>query len=154
MNKLSNKGLEVIKQLEGEKLSPYLCSAGVPTIGYGSTIYENNTPVKMSDKPITKERAEELLKYTLQIFETAVNKTITQPMLQHQFDAFVLLCYNCGIGAFSRPAMVAKCFNAKDIKGVNEWWLKSFITVNNGKQIVQGLINRRKKELDIFNGKY
>ena len=40
---------------------PYLCPAGVPTIGYGATYYEDGTRVTLHDVPITRERAEALL---------------------------------------------------------------------------------------------
>ena len=38
---ISQEGIALIKKFEGLKLNPYLCSAGVPTIGYGNTFYEN-----------------------------------------------------------------------------------------------------------------
>ena len=40
ITKINQNGIDLITQWEGLKLSPYLCSAGVPTIGYGSTRYE------------------------------------------------------------------------------------------------------------------
>ena len=49
------------RRFEGCYLRPYLCPAGVPTIGYGATHYEDGTRVTMTDAPITKERAEALL---------------------------------------------------------------------------------------------
>jgi lysozyme len=49
------------RQFEGLKLRPYLCPAGVPTIGIGCTHYEDGRAVRMSDPPITRERADELL---------------------------------------------------------------------------------------------
>ena len=49
------------RMFEGLYLSPYLCPAGVPTLGYGATYYEDGTRVTLSDPAITRERAEELL---------------------------------------------------------------------------------------------
>ena len=60
--RLDKKGYDLIKEFEGLSLKPYKCSAGVPTIGYGSTYYENGIKVQMSDVPITGARAEILLK--------------------------------------------------------------------------------------------
>ena len=54
---LDNKGYLLIAQFEGLRLKPYLCSAGVPTIGYGSTFYPSGRKVTMQDKPITQETA-------------------------------------------------------------------------------------------------
>ena len=42
MRKISKDGLELLKYFEGLSLVPYLCPAGIPTIGYGNTYYENN----------------------------------------------------------------------------------------------------------------
>ena len=62
----SQKGIDLIKEFEGCRLSAYRCPAGVVTIGYG---YTGN--VKMGDV-ISQERAEQLLKQDLVKFETAV----------------------------------------------------------------------------------
>ena len=46
---------------EGFSSTPIIPTKGdVPTIGHGSTFYEDGTRVKMSDPPITRKRAEEL----------------------------------------------------------------------------------------------
>lgn len=50
---------------EGLLLSPYLCPAGVPTIGYGSTRYLDGRAVTLSDPPITREHALILLRHTI-----------------------------------------------------------------------------------------
>ena len=49
------------RRFEGCYLTPYLCPAGVPTIGYGATYYESGHRVTLLDAAITKERAEALL---------------------------------------------------------------------------------------------
>jgi len=51
------------QRFEGLYLSPYLCPAGVPTIGYGATYYENGTRVTLFDAAITPERAIALLQW-------------------------------------------------------------------------------------------
>ena len=43
----NNAGLQIIKTFEGFRSSPYKCSAGVPTIGFGSTRGFDSKPVKM-----------------------------------------------------------------------------------------------------------
>ena len=49
------------RRFEGLYLTPYLCPAGVPTIGYGATYYEDGTRVTLHDPKITRARAEALL---------------------------------------------------------------------------------------------
>jgi lysozyme len=55
----------VIKQFEGLYLKPYLCPAGIPTIGYGATFYLDGRHVTLKDPPITLEHANVLLQNTL-----------------------------------------------------------------------------------------
>jgi lysozyme len=71
----SQRGKALIKQFEGLKLNAYLCSANVPTIGYGNTYYPNGVKVKLGDK-ISQEQAEELLKDILKKFEAIVNRKL------------------------------------------------------------------------------
>lgn len=73
--KLNKEAIELIKKFEGCKLNAYKDSVGIPTIGYGNTYYENGVKVKMGDV-ITIQRAEELLKNTLDKFSANVEKLI------------------------------------------------------------------------------
>lgn len=53
--------LALIRRFEGLYRGPYLCPAGVPTIGYGATYYEDGSRVTLHDPIISCERAEALL---------------------------------------------------------------------------------------------
>lgn len=53
--------LVLIKHFEGFYPRPYLCSAGVATIGYGTTRYPNGVAVTLRDSPITHEQAIEYM---------------------------------------------------------------------------------------------
>ena len=51
---------------EGFSSPPYIPTQGdVPTIGHGSTQYEDGRKVKLTDPPITRKRAEELALHEL-----------------------------------------------------------------------------------------
>lgn len=39
---ISNNCVNIVKEFEGFRSKPYKCSAGIPTIGYGSTFYIND----------------------------------------------------------------------------------------------------------------
>ena len=144
--KLSDNGFNILGELEGIVLSPYKDAVGIPTIGIGSTYYEDGTKVKMTDKPITKERAIQLAKNVVKSFEEQVNKSILLPMTQNQFDAMVLLCYNIGKSGFARSSVVRN-FNLGNIQKAAD----SFLLWNKaGGRVVQGLVNRRKKERELF----
>ena len=52
--RISQKGLDLIKEFEGRSLKAYKCVAGNWTIGYGHT-----KGVNQNTQPITQQQAEE-----------------------------------------------------------------------------------------------
>jgi lysozyme len=148
IKKVSKKGLEFIAKEEGLVLKPYKCSAGVPTIGIGSTYYEDGSKVKMTDKPITKERAYILFENVLKHYEMCVYAHTRDDINQNQFDALVSLCFNIGTGAFNKSTLVKKVNanpNDPTIGAAFEMWKNA-----GGKPI---LLNRRKREYQLYLGK-
>ena len=53
------------KQFEGFRGKPYLCPAGVATIGYGSTYYIDGRKVSLTDETISETIAETILLHEL-----------------------------------------------------------------------------------------
>ncbi len=145
--KTSHSGLAIIAKHEGFRSAPYLCPAGVPTIGYGNTFYPDGRRVTMQDTPITKEEPMELLKIIVAQFEAHVNKLVTTQLGQNQFDALVSFTYNLG------PVNLG---NSTLLKKVNAWpcdpsvrdefmkWNKA------GGKVLAGLTRRRKEEADLY----
>lgn len=145
--KSSHNAIELIKMAEGFKSQPYLCPAKVPTIGYGSTRYADNTPVQMSDKPITVAQAEALLLATLaKEYEPAVNRYVRVVINQNQFDALVSFVYNLGIQALRTSTLLRLVNENKFIAASSEF--KKWIWAN-GKKL-PGLIIRRERERLLF----
>jgi len=144
--KISNKGLELIKEFEGFRSEPYLCSAGVPTIGYGSTFYPDGRKVSLKDKPISKEEATQLLEHTVNSFANGLKGKLEISLEQNQFDALVCLAYNIGLGAFSKSTLL-KRVNSKDFINASNEFLKWDIA--NGKKLL-GLRKRREREQELF----
>jgi lysozyme len=145
--KLNKEGYNIIKSFEGLRLKPYLCSAKVPTIAYGSTFYENNKKVLMSDPPITKQRAEELLQLNADRFARKVMNLVKKPITQNQLNALTSFAYNVGSGALASSTLLKKVnVNPNDITIRNEFlrWNKA-----NGVAL-KGLTNRRIKEADLY----
>ena len=99
--KTSSTGRAFIRDVEGEELTKYRCSAGVPTIGVGHT----GPDVKIG-MTITKAQSEALLVADLARFEKAVAAAIKVPLTQSQFDALVSLAFNIGADAFSKSTLV------------------------------------------------
>ena len=148
IKKVSKNGLDFIGKEEGLVLKPYKCSAKVPTIGYGSTYYEDGTKVKMADPPITKERAEKLFLDTLKHYEMCVYTRTRDDINQNQFDALVSICYNIGTHAFKKSTLlkrVNKDPNGNDIEGAFLMWRNA-----GGKPI---LLGRRQREYKLYSKK-
>ncbi|URY12648.1 lysin [Shigella phage ESh21] len=145
---LSPQGLEAIKFFEGLRLEAYKDSAGIPTIGYG-TIRINGQPVKMGMK-INEAQANSYLLADVEKFVVAVNKAISAPTTQNEFDALVIETYNIGIGAMKESTFMRR-HNAGNKVGCAEamqWWNK--VTINGKKVASKGLTNRRRMEAKIY----
>lgn len=143
--RISENGIEFIRQLEGEKLTAYPDIVGIWTIGVGHTGFVDGKPVARG-MAITKEKSKELLTADLKRFESAVNDAVKVTLTQNQFDALVSLAFNIGEGAFVRSTLVNK-LNAGDKKGAAEQFL---VWKNAGGRVSQGLLNRRQKEKAMF----
>lgn len=90
--KISQRGIELVKEFEGLYLTAYRCPAGVWTIGYGHT----GGGVQPGDV-ITAERAEELLREDMATSERAVIKyDRIYHWNQNQFDALTSFAFNVG----------------------------------------------------------
>ena len=138
--KISKNGIELIKCFESfsAKACKCLSTEKYYTIGYGHygvDVKENQT--------ITKEQAEELLQKDLEKFEQKVNKyNNVYNFNQNQFDALVSFCYNVG----NIDQLTAK--GTRTIKEISE---KILAYNKSGGKVINGLINRRKKEQELFN---
>lgn len=147
--KISEKGIDLIKGFEGFRAKPYLCSAGVPTIGYGSTYYENGDKVSLEDTAISEIEAEELFKTTLKKYERSVTNALIVSVFQYEFDALVSLCYNIGSSNFSKSTLVKMLNEGEapiDVADQFLRWNKA------GGKVVNGLTTRREAERLFFLG--
>lgn len=150
------QGQEFIKHFEGCKLSPYLCSANVPTIGWGNTMYPNGVKVTLKDKPITLAEADRIFLFTLSLFEKDVTKLIGKLELpQNRFNAIVSFAYNVGtdidqdnipegLGDSTLLKKILANQNDPSIWGEFLLWDKA------GGQKVLGLTRRRNAEAHLY----
>lgn len=123
--KLDKKGREHLIQEEGLKLKAYKDTVGIWTIGVGNTYYEDGSKVKQGDV-ITKERADSLLSIVSKQFEDNINKVVTVPLNQNQFNALVSFSYNIGIGAFNKSTLLKLLNQGEYIQAAEQFmkWLK------------------------------
>ena len=144
--KISNLGLELIKEFEGFSANAYLCPAKIPTIGYGNTFYSDGRKVKLGEQ-ISKTDALELLEIVAnKDFADEIFPSIKVPVAQNQFDAMVSLAYNIGTGSFLKSTLLKKV-NAGDFTGAGEEFLRW--NKANGKEVL-GLTRRREREKQLF----
>ena len=144
---VSSKGVALIKEFESFRAAPYLCAAGVPTIGWGTTRYPDGKAVKLSDPKITEAIGDMYLHHDITTFEKAVNKVLTIPVQQSQFDACVSLCYNIGQGNFTSSTLV-KMLNAGTAPDLVA---PQFLRWDKAKgKSLAGLTRRRKAEMALF----
>jgi lysozyme len=119
---VTQEALEITAALcrtfEGLYLKPYLCPAGVPTIGIGSTLYEDGTRVTLQDPPITAERAEFLLQLTLRrdYLPGVVKASPGLLKSASRLGAIVDFAYNAGVPRY-RASTMRKRIDAEDWEG-------------------------------------
>ena len=138
---VSEKGIDLIKEFEGCKLQAYKCPANVWTIGYGHTGAEVHEGLK-----ITQQEADRLLKNDLIIHCNNVEKLVTVPINQNQFDALVSFEYNIGYNAFKTSTLL-KLLNQKKYKEAAEQFSRWKYA---GGKVLAGLVRRREKEKALF----
>ena len=147
VNQISQKGLSLIKKFEGVKLKPYLCPAGIPTISFGCTYYEDGTKVRMTDAPISEARATDIFLNVIKHYERSVDSFCRDDINQNQFDALVSFCYNLGAGALKKSTLLKKVnadSNDPSIKLEFLKWNKS------GGKVLNGLTLRRNAESELY----
>lgn len=122
--KTSLEGLAEIAGHEGLVLSPYLDSQNVWTWGIGHTKAAGSpdpaSMPKQTEQPI--EPVLDTFRRDMAKYEADVNRAVTVPLEQHQFDALVSFHYNTG--AIARATLVKK-LNAVDragaVAGFDAW---------------------------------
>jgi lysozyme len=145
--KLSDKGYELIKRFEGYSDRPYKCPAGISTIGYGNTYYPNGTKVKITDKQITKEYANEILAHTADEFAEDVLKLVKSKINVNQLNALTSFAYNVGVSNLQKSTLL-KLVNINPNDGNIA---KEFLKWNKAAgKILNGLTNRRIAESALY----
>jgi GH24 family phage-related lysozyme (muramidase) len=141
----SDKGIALIKEFEGCKLTAYQDSVGVWTIGYGWTQPVDGKPIR-TGMTINQDTAERLLKTGLVSYENDVTRLVKVSLTQGQFDALVAFTYNLGARSLSTSTLLRK-LNAGDYSGAAD----EFLRWNKaGGKVLNGLTRRRMAERQVF----
>jgi lysozyme len=134
--------VEFLKEVEGFRSEVYDDLAGLPTIGYGHAL-------KLGEKfkTITREEAENLLRKDIIHLLYQVEPLVERELNENQWAAILGFVYNIGLFRFSFSTFLMKLNTGKPLEEVAQE-LDRWIYVN-GKP-VEGLINRRKAEKELF----
>ena len=135
--------LPMLERFEGLRLRPYLCPAGVPTIGLGSTRYLDGRPVRLTDPPITADHARVLAReQVLREYLPAVLQLCPGIDSPARLAALTDFTYNLGSGAL-RASTLRRRVNA------GQWDLvpaELARWVRGGGRVLPGLVLRRAAE--------
>lgn len=112
--KTSVSGRAAITQREGRRLSAYRDSRGIPTIGVGH-VNMTQPPVHMG-MTITEAECDAFLAADLAPVEAVINRRVTVPISQNEFDALASLGFNIGVGGLGR-SLVIRRLNVGDVRG-------------------------------------
>lgn len=144
---ISDNGLKFLENEEVLKLHSYRATASEQylTIGYGH--YGSDVT---ADMVITQEKAVELLSDDVSWAENTVNELVTVELTQNQFDAIVSLVFNIGATAF-KNSHALQMLNESDYDAFADGVFdEAHGFVRQAGKVLQGLVNRRKKERMIF----
>ncbi|WP_069188320.1 lysozyme [Paenibacillus sp. GM2] len=143
MRKISDAGIKLIKNFEGCRLTAY---KPVPTETYWTIGWGHYGPDVKQGQTITQAQADSMLLADLPKYEAYVNNPayvpVTEQLNQHQFDALVSFCYNCGSGNLQTLC-----------KGRSIAQIADSLTKYNkaGGNVLAGLVKRRKAEQELYN---
>jgi lysozyme len=139
--RISNAGLELIKQFEGCQLTAYKCPAGVWSIGFGHT-----QGVKRG-QTITQFEADELLR--LDVEDHDITPYLDGvPTSQNQFDAMSSLAFNIGLTRFANSTVLKRHKLGNKLGAANAFLMWK---LSNGK-VLPGLVRRREAERKLYLG--
>ena len=137
---ISDQGIELIKTHEGCRLEAYRDAIGIPTIGYGHTL-----GVNMGDT-CSQEQTDEWLRSDVHSAENCIEKCVSVPLTQSEFDALCSFTFNLGCAALRNSSLLRK-LNASDYDGAALEFAKWDHA--GGKQLA-GLTARRAAEAELF----
>lgn len=139
-------GVGLIRRFEGLRLQAYEDSAGVWTVGYGST--RGVVPGMV----ITRQQAEDRLIQDIRDAERTIERALSVPVNDNQYSSLVSWTFNVGVGAMQRSTLMRK-INRGDLQGAAEQFLRWVWATDaaTGKKVKQpGLIRRREAERALF----
>jgi lysozyme len=133
----------LMRRFEGFFSYPYLCPAGVPSIGYGATYYMDGRAVKLTDAPISKETAERLLLWMVKtVYLPAVLKLCPGVDTPERLAALIDFAFNLGPGNLRASTLRRRVNERRWPEAITEIlkWTRA------AGKVLRGLVVRRQAE--------
>lgn len=138
---------ELCRRFEGFYSHPYLCPAGVPTIGFGATHYADGRAVTLKDALISRDAGERLLLLMIQReYLPKVLKLCPGVVDPKRLAALIDFTFNLG-GSALASSTLRKRVNAgrwEDVPAELRKWVKA------AGRTLRGLVLRREAEVDLI----
>lgn len=149
--KASRNVIEHIKMSEGCRLAAYRCPSGVWTVGYGHTGADVTPGLR-----ITQAEADQLLAEDVARLEAELQRWMkidgVGALRQGQYDALVSFAFNVGMSALRGSTLWRKLkADAGDASIVTEFGRWVYGTRNGRKVVLPGLVQRRAREVKMYN---
>lgn len=132
----------LVAKWEGFESKPYLCPAGVPTIGYGFTYYPDGRRVKLTDPEMTREHAAMVLAWLIANRYEPIARRLCPNAARPVLVAVVDFVYNLGQSNFTASTLRRKLI-LEDWPGARVEFLR---WVRAGGRVMRGLQLRRMEE--------
>lgn len=130
-------------RFEGVYLQPYLCPAGIATIGLGTTVYPDGRRVRLTDPPIDVATAKALASHWLSVeVLPKVRSLCSNVSSPESLAALADFAYNLGVGALANSTLRRRVL-AGDVDGACAELAK---WVRGGGVVLPGLVRRRAAE--------
>ena len=139
-------GWRIVRSFEGFRAHPYVCPAGVWTIGYGATRGTDGNAINRTTSPIDQSTADALLDRDIVSSEAAVARLLPVPMTDNQFSALVSFTFNLGAGALQRSTLrqvILRGDHGAVPRELAKW-------VRGGGRVLPGLVRRRSAEALLY----
>ena len=150
----SQKGIDLIKEFEGLRLTAYQDSVGIWTIGFG------HCGDVAEGMQITPEQAEETLKQDVHSAELTLDRSVKVILTQNQYDSLISFIFNVGAGQKGvkdgfvslkdgSSSTMLRLLNSGDYRACADQfphWCHA------GGQVLPGLLRRRMAERALFLG--
>lgn len=134
----------LIARWEGFRSRPYLCPAGVPTIGFGFTVYPDGRRVTLTDPPMALGDARRMLAWFItNRYVPAVFKLCPTIDTPERLGAIVDFCFNLGAGNLKASTLRKRILASQwaDVPTELRKWVRG------GGRTLPGLVARREAEI-------